>query len=127
MEEPIPGVGGVGGGADGGLLLIVQLAIVILMIVAMWKVFTKAGQPGWAILVPIYNAYVMLKIAGKPGWWLILLLIPIVNIVIGIMALAGLASNFGKGGGFVVGLLFLPFVFYPILAFGSAEYQVAQV
>jgi len=97
------------------------------MIVAMWKVFTKAGQPGWAILVPIYNAYVMLKIAGKPGWWLILLLIPIVNIVIGIMALAGLASNFGKGGGFVVGLLFLPFVFYPILAFGSAEYQVAQV
>ena len=69
----------------------------------------------------------MLKIAGKPGWWLILFFVPIVNIVIGIIAMVGLAANFGKGGGFVVGLLFLPFVFYPILAFGSAEYQAAQV
>jgi hypothetical protein len=113
------------GAASGGLMLIVQLAVAIFMIVAMWKVFVKAGQPGWAILVPIYNAYVMLKIAGKPGWWLILMLIPIVNIVIAIMTLAGLAGNFGKGGGFVVGLIFLPVIFYPILAFGSAEYQAA--
>ena len=120
MEETVVN-GGVGAG--GGLMLIVQLVVPIIMIVAMWKVYTKAGQPGWAILIPIYNVYVMLKIAGKPGWWLILLFIPIVNIVIGIMALAGLADNFGKGGGFVVGLIFLPFIFYPILAFGSAKYQ----
>lgn len=106
-----------------GLFLIVELAVALFMIVAMWKVFTKAGQPGWAILIPIYNAYVMLKIAGKPGWWLLLMFIPVVNIVIGIMVLAGLAGNFGKGAGFVAGLLFLPFVFYPILAFGSAQYQ----
>lgn len=118
MEETV-----VSGGAGWGLMLIIQLAIAIIMIVAIWKVFTKAGQPGWATLIPIYNAYIMLKIAGKPGWWLILMFIPIVNIAIGIMASAGLAGNFGKGGGFVVGLIFLPFVFYPILAFGSAEYQ----
>lgn len=120
MEETV-----VNGGTGGGLMLIIPLAVMILMIVAMWKVNTKAGQPGWAILIPIYNLYVMLKIAGKPGWWLILMLIPIVNIVIGIMTLAGLAGNFGKGGGFVVGLIFLPFIFYPILAFGPAEYQGA--
>jgi len=114
------------GGACAGLVLIVQLVIAIVMIVGMWKVFTKAGQPGWATLVPIYNAYVMLKIAGKPGWWLLLLCLPVVNIVVGIMALAGLAANFGKGGGFVAGLILLPFIFYPILGFGSAEYQVAQ-
>ena len=108
------------GGA--GLLLIVPLAIAIFMVASIWKVFTKAGQPGWAVLIPIYNAYVLLKIAGKPGWWLILMCIPLVNIVVWIIALAGLSTNFGKGAGLVVGLLLLPFVFYPILGFGNAKY-----
>jgi hypothetical protein len=111
------------GESSGGLMLIVELIVAVLIIVSMWKVFTKAGEPGWAVLIPIYNTYVMLKIAGKPGWWLILLFIPIVNLVIGIIAVAGLASNFGKGVGFTVGLILLPFLFYPILAFGSSEYQ----
>lgn len=106
-------------GALGPLLF---LAIMIFVIVSLWKVFTKAGQPGWAIFIPIYNAYVMLKIAGKPGWWLILMFIPIVSIVVGIVVLVALAQNFGKGAGFAVGLLFLPFIFYPILAFGDAQY-----
>ena len=113
-------------GAGGGLVMILYLALVILMIVSMWKVFTKAGQPGWAVLIPFYNAYVMLKIAGKPGWWLILFFIPIVGFIIAILSLIGLATNFGKGGGFVVGLIFLPIVFYPILGFGSATYQPVQ-
>ena len=65
----------------------------------------------------------MLDIAGKPAWWFLLLLIPFVNIVILILVLAGLAANFGKGGGFVAGLIFLPIIFYPILAFGSAQYK----
>ena len=111
-----------GGGVVG---LIIPLAIIVLMIVAIWKVFSKAGQPGWAVLIPIYNAYVFLKVAGKPGWWLILLCIPFVNFIISIVALVGLASNFGKGAGFAAGLLFLPFIFYPILAFGSAQYTGA--
>ena len=109
------------------IVLLILLAITIFIIVAMWKVFTKAGKPGWTILIPFYNSYIFLKIAGKPGWWLILLFIPIVNIFIGIIAVIGFANNFGKGVGFAIGLILLPIVFYPILAFGSAEYQVASV
>lgn len=121
MEDTV-----VSGGAQGGLMLIVQLAIVIVMIAAMWKVFTKAGQPGWAILIPFYGTFVMLKIAGKPGWWLILFFIPIVNIVVWILTAIALANHFGKGGGFAVGLILLPMIFYPILGFGGAEYQAVQ-
>ena len=106
-----------------GFLLIIELAVAFIMIAGMWKVFTKAGQPGWAVLIPIYNAYVLLQVAGKPGWWLILMLIPIINIIVGILAIAGVAANFGKGTGFVLGLIFLPFIFYPILGFGDAVYQ----
>ena len=108
---------------SGGLVIVIYLAFVLLMLVSSWKIFTKAGQPGWAVLVPFYNAYVMLKIAGKPGWWLILLFIPIVNIVVSIMVVLALAAKFGKGGAFAVGMIFLPFIFYPILGLGSAEYQ----
>ncbi len=107
----------------GGITLIVNIAIALLMVISIWKVFIKAGQPGWAAIVPIYNMYVLLKIAGKPGWWILLLFVPVVNLVISIIALFGLAENFGKGAGFAIGLLFLPIIFYPILAFGSATYQ----
>ncbi len=109
------------------LAQVVALTLSIFMFVALWTVYVKAGRPGWAILVPFYNLYVFLKIAGKPGWWLILLCLPLLNLIFGILALAGLAQNFGKGAGFVVGLLFLPVIFYPMLAFGSAVYQVAEI
>jgi uncharacterized membrane protein YoaK (UPF0700 family) len=89
----------------------------------MWKLFVKAGEPGWASIIPIYNAIVMLKIAGKPLWWFLLYLIPIVNIVIAIIVTVALAKNFGKDVGFAVGLILLPIIFYPILAFGSAQYH----
>lgn len=105
------------------VLMIVWLALVVLMLVSMWKIFTKAGEPGWASLIPIYNTCVLFKIAGKPMWWVLLLIIPIVNLVIVIIALVGLATKFGKGGGYAVGLIFLPIIFYPMLAFGDAEYQ----
>lgn len=101
---------------------VIGLAIVIFIIIVWWKIFTKAGRPGWAILIPFYNLYMMLKIAGKPGWWLILLIIPIVNFVIMILMVIGLAQNFGKGTGFVLGLIFLSIIFLPILAFGDAQY-----
>ena len=116
-------VGLVVAGKGGLLAALIPLALVILCIVGVWKVFIKAGQPGWAVLVPIYNAYVALKVAGKPGWWLILLLIPFVNIIFGILVVLAIAANFSKGVGFAVGLLFLPFVFYPILGFASAQYN----
>ena len=108
------------GGLFGGL---VWLAIVVLMIVAMWRIFTKAGQPGWAAIIPIYNTIILLRVAGKPWWWLLLMLIPLVNIIVMIMMWAGLAANFGKGTGFVLGLIFLAPIFILILGFGSATYQ----
>jgi hypothetical protein len=101
---------------------LVWLALGILMIAAMWKVFAKAGKPGWAAIVPIYNLIVLLEIVGKPLWWVVLMFIPVVNLVVGIIVLLELAKAFGKGAGFAIGLLLLPIVFYPILGFGNATY-----
>jgi hypothetical protein len=99
------------------------MTVAILVFVSMWKVFVKAGQPGWACIVPIYNFIVMLQIADKPLWWIILLFVPIVNIIITILFYIAIAEKFGKGAGFGFGLAFLSFIFFPILAFGDAEYS----
>lgn len=107
---------------EGGIPLI-QLLILALIIVALWKVFEKAGKPGWGAIVPIYNIILMLEIAGKPLWWIILFFIPIVNIVIDIIVSIEIANRFSKGTGFGVGLALLPFIFYPILGFGDAKYK----
>ena len=104
------------------VFLFIWLVLIVLIIASMWKVFTKAGKPGWASLIPIYNLYVLNEIGGKPGWWLLLYFIPVVNIVISILVLVGVAQNFGKGAGFAIGLIFLPMIFYPILAFSDAQY-----
>ncbi|MPM07751.1 hypothetical protein SDC9_54058 [bioreactor metagenome] len=106
-------------------MIIVYLVIMIfLVIVPMWKIFTKAGQPGWACLVPIYNLYVMTLIAKKPAWWLIMILIvPIANFIFLIMLLHAISTNFGKGVGFTLGLIFLSAIFIPILGYGSAQYN----
>src|SRR5438309_11017703 len=107
------------------LSMIVGLLIALLLIVAMWKVFTKAGQPGWASIIPIYNLYIWCKIVGRPGWWIILMLIPFVNIIVGIVLCIDMAKSFGKGPGFGIGLAFLGIIFLPILGFGSAQYHGA--
>ena len=100
------------------------LLIMVVMIIAMWKIFTKAGKPGWAILIPIYNIIVMLEIVGKPTWWIIIiLLVPIVNIVFLIWMINLLSLSFGKDVGFTIGILLLGFIFIPILGFGKAEYK----
>jgi hypothetical protein len=109
------------GGSTLGTLF--YLAIVIVMIVANWKVFEKAGQPGWACLIPFYNIYIFLVIAGKPAWWLVLLLIPVVNIIFAVIACIAVAKKFGKDALFGVGLVLLGFVFFPILAWGDATYS----
>ena len=115
--------GGAAGGIAGCMIGIIYLAILVAVIAGMWKMFTKAGQPGWACLVPFYNIYILLKIVGRPGWWLILMLIPIVSIVVGIIVAVDLAKAFGKGIGFAIGIILLGFIFIPILGFGDAEYQ----
>lgn len=107
----------------GNITLLIYLAIFIVIIASFWKVFTKAGQPGWASIIPIYNLIVMLQIVGRPWWWILLLLIPIVSLVIAIIISIDMAKSFGKGTGFGIGLALLGFIFYPILGFGSATYQ----
>jgi hypothetical protein len=102
---------------------LIMLAIIIFLIASMWKIFTKAGEPGWACIIPIYNTIVLLKIAGRPWWWLLLMLIPLVGLIIAIIVYIDLAKSFGKGVGTGLGLIFLPFVFFPMLGFGSASYQ----
>jgi hypothetical protein len=89
----------------------------------MWKVFQKAGEPGWAVIVPIYNFVVLLRIAGRPLWWILLYFIPVVSLIPSIMVPIDIAKRFGKGTGFGIGLLFLPFIFYPILGFGDATVE----
>jgi hypothetical protein len=114
--------------AAGGSIVstLFSLLIAVLVIAGLWKVFAKAGQPGWASIIPIYNTYILLKIAGKPAWWLVLLFIPFVNFVIAILAMISLAQAFGKSTGFALGLIFLSPIFIPILGFGSAQYVGAQ-
>jgi len=105
-----------------GTFMIVILAIVVVMIASLWKVFTKAGQPGWAAIVPFYNLIVLCQIVGRPLWWIVLCLIPFVNFVIVILVYIDLAKSFGKSTGFGLGMFFLGFIFLPILGFGSAQY-----
>lgn len=102
--------------------IIIWLGIVLLVIIAMWKVFEKAGQPGWAAIIPIYNIYVMTKIAGKPGWWVLMIFIPFINLVFLIWLYNMISKSFGKDEGFTVGLVLLGFVCWPILGFGAAKY-----
>jgi hypothetical protein len=111
------------GKAPSPVSTIVGLLIALLVIVAMWKVFTKAGQPGWASIIPIYNLYIWCKIVGRPWWWILLMLIPLVNFIIMIILCIDLAKSFGKGAGFGLGIAFLGIIFLPILGFGSAQYQ----
>ena len=111
------------GQAPGPVFWICWLAFTILMIAAWWKIFSKAGQPGWAAIIPIYNWIVWCKIVGRPWWWILLLLIPFVNFIILIILIIDLAKSFGKGAGFGIGLLLLPFIFFLILGFGSAQYH----
>ena len=104
------------------LIFVFVLAVIIFIIAAMWKIYVKAGQEGWEAIIPIYNTYVLLKIVGKPWWWLLLMLIPFVNIVLIIWTYNMLSKSFGKDEGFTVGLLLLGIVFFPILGFGEAKY-----
>ena len=113
-QQPSAGAGIVG--------VILYLAFFIYILVAMWKLYEKAGEPGWKALIPFYNIYTLLHIAGKPGWWLVLMLIPIVNVIVLIITMAGLAQAFGKSTAFTVGLILLSPIFIGILGLGNCTY-----
>lgn len=108
------------------VVLWLGLTVSVFLLIALWKVYRKAGLPGWGVLVPIYNVILLLRIGGKPGWWFLLLLLAPINVIFHILMLLGIARNFGKGGGFAVGLLLLPVIFFPILAFGNARWNSAS-
>ena len=105
-----------------GSFMLVIAAVTLIIIIAYWKIFTKAGKPGWAAIIPIYSGIVLLEIVGKPVWWIILLLIPGVNVVIAIIVIHRLSVSFGKDVGMTLLLLLLPIIGYPVLAFGDAKY-----
>lgn len=105
------------------IYFVIMLALTILLIVANWIIYEKAGKAGWACIIPIYSTIVLLEIVGKPIWWIVLMFIPIVNIVFAIWMTNLLSKSFGKSEAFTVGLIFLPVIFYPILGFGQAKYE----
>jgi hypothetical protein len=107
----------------GIMLMLVWLALVVFGVAVMWRTFTKAGQPGWASIVPIYNLYVLMKIAGRPGWWLLLMLVPFVNIIMMLIVSIDIAKAFGKETAFgVFGLWMFSIIGYAILAFSNVKY-----
>lgn len=118
-QELPPGAGAAAAGLGIGVMLVCAV-IGLLLVATMWKIFVKAGRPGWYSLIPIFNVWVLFEIAGKPGWWC---LIPIFNAIMLIVIPFEIARKFGKTAGFGVGLLLLGIVFYPILAFGDAQYN----
>ena len=105
------------------IFFIICFVIVIFEIAAIWRLYEKADQAGWAAFVPIYDLYILLEIADKPGWWLLLFFIPGVSFVVNCLVFIAIAQNFNKGIGFGLGLIFLPFIFIPIIAFGDAQYS----
>jgi hypothetical protein len=107
-----------------GSTTLIAVALVVIYIIALWRVYAKANQPGWAAIVPIYNIYVMLKIAGRPGWWLLLYLIPLVNIIVHLVVSIDIAKAFGKSTAFgVVGLWLFSFIGFLMLGFDDSKYQ----
>lgn len=111
------------GAGFGCFVMLIELAIIVVVVAGVWKAFEKAGKPGWAAIIPIYNLLIILEIAGKEWWWVFLFLIPFVNIVIAILVMIEVAKNFGQSAGFGVGLALLGFIFWPILGFGDAQYR----
>lgn len=125
MEVTNMAAGSEGASTVGLIIMVLYFGVLIINIIGAWKVYAKAGQPGWGVLIPIYNIFLVLKIAGRPAWWIILCLIPIVNLITLVIPF-DIAKRFGKGAGFGLGLLFLGPIFWPILGLGSAEYTSAD-
>tara|TARA_B100001059_G_C17542171_1_gene431003 strand:- start:215 stop:589 length:375 start_codon:yes stop_codon:yes gene_type:complete len=101
--------------------------LLLIYTISLWKIFNKCNQPGWSVLIPFYHTIIFLRIIEKPWYWLFLLFIPYVNIVFHVWRYNLLSKSFGNDEGFTVGLVFLPFIFFPILGFGKYEYQVQRL
>jgi hypothetical protein len=104
------------------IIMIPMLIVSVIVLIAYWKIFEKAGKPGWAAIIPIYNIIVLLEIVGKPVWWLLLLIIPCTSFIFAIWLVNLLSKSFGQSEGFTIGLILLPFIFFPLLGFGNYQY-----
>ena len=105
-------------------MTVVYLAIAVLGIVAMWKVFEKAGEPGWAAIIPFYNQFVLMDIIGRPAWWVLLIpTLPAFGLWVSVIASIDTARAYGKSGAFAILLVLLPFIGYPILGLGASQYK----
>jgi hypothetical protein len=124
MDEESLGILGV---LFGGVFMLIWFAMIAVLIASLWKIYTKAGQPGWAAIVPIYNIIILMNIVGRPVWWVVLFCIPFVNFIAIIIIYIDLAKSFGKDIGFAIGMIFLFFIFMPMLAFGDAKYMGPSV
>jgi len=102
-------------------MLVIILAMALVVLISLWRVFEKAGEPGWTAIIPLVNYFFLAKAAGKPAWWGILMFVPIMNLIVWFILCIDLAKRFGKGTGFGIGLALLSFIFFPILGFGDAE------
>ena len=115
-------------GAPLVILMIISLLLSILLIVSMWKIYKKAGKPGWAAIVPVYNIIVLLEIAELPLWYIALFLVPFANIYAMFKIYIELAHKFGKSTGFGVASVFFSVICFPILAFNkNIVYKNASV
>lgn len=110
-------------GGSGNIELFVTLALTAVVFAGFWKTFEKAGEPGWAGLIPIYNLYVLVRISGNAWWWFVLFFIPVINFFATVKISIDVAGKFSKGILFGLGLTFISFVFYPLLGFGGYQYQ----
>lgn len=104
------------------ILCIIYLGILVLILTSRYKIFEKAGKPGWTSLVPVYSFVVLLSIVGKPWWWTLLLFVPGVNVIIFIMVIHRVALSFGKDNTFAAGLILLGFIYIPLLAYSETQY-----
>ena len=107
-------------------LMLLGVAFVILMLASLWSIFVKAGRPGWSALIPVYDTLQLIWTVRRPWWWILLLIVPLVNIVVGVILYYALARAFGKGLGYTLLLLFLPFIGFPLLAWVDARYQLKK-
>jgi len=110
----------------GMFLILLAIVFGVFMIASMWKIFTKAGRPGWAAIVPIYGTLQLIWTAGKPWWWLLMMCIPFINFVAMVVIYYHLSKAFGKGVGYTLLLLFLPIIGFPMLAWGDATYKLKK-
>ena len=106
--------------------ILLNFAITAYIIASFWRIFSKAGEPGWTALIPIYDIIILFKITDKPWWWIFLLIVPILNIVLLIIVFHRLSKGFGQGVGFTLGFIFLPIIFFPLLGFGDYSYQTKE-